>query len=113
MRPNAPILIVDDDASQRRLIEFWLQEKGYRTITAAADLWALERWAQHSPALVIAEMHMPGLTGFDVLTRVKSLNCDTPVILIGAFDAVLPSSLRAPADVAETEESIIHRQKIA
>lgn len=60
MRPNAPILIVDVDANQRWLIEFWFQEEGYRTISAAAGSWALERWAQHSPALVIAEMHVPG-----------------------------------------------------
>jgi two-component system response regulator AtoC len=86
--PNAPILIVDDDASQRRLIEFWLQEEGYATIAANDGTAGLHEFEQKSPRLVIADIRMPGMDGLDLLGRIKGINQDTPVILITAFGTV-------------------------
>lgn len=85
---NAPILIVDDDASQRRLIEFWLQEEGYATIAANDGKAGLHEFEQKSPRLVIADIRMPGMDGLDLLGRIKGSNQDTPVILITAFGTV-------------------------
>jgi two-component system NtrC family response regulator len=85
---NDLILVVDDDASQRRLIEFWLKEAGY-DVTAAEDGNAgLRAFQEKLPALVIADIRMPGLTGLDLLGRIKALNNDAPVILITAFGTV-------------------------
>lgn len=85
---KAPVLIVDDDASQRRLIEFWLQEEGYSTETAGDGLNGLRSFEQHSPALVITDIRMPGLSGLDLLSRIKAANPDTAVILVTAFGTV-------------------------
>ena len=85
---NSPILIVDDEASQRRLIEFWLQEEGHRTVTAADGTSALRAFAQHQPSLVITDVRMPGMSGLDLLGRIKADNPDTPFILITAFATV-------------------------
>ncbi|MBZ5612363.1 MAG: sigma-54 dependent transcriptional regulator [Acidobacteriia bacterium] len=85
---NAPILIVDDDASQRRLIEFWLQEEGYATIAANDGKAGLHEFEQKSPRLVIADIRMPGMDGLDLLGRIKGSNQDIPVILITAFGTV-------------------------
>ncbi len=85
---NPPILIVDDDASQRRLIEFWLQEEGYRTVTAADGISGLRAFQQESPALVVTDVRMPGMTGLDLLSRIRGENSDTPFILITAFATV-------------------------
>lgn len=82
------ILIVDDDASQRRLIEFWLKEEGYSVVTASDGNAGLQTFENKSPALVVADIRMPGLSGLDLLTRIKSVNSDTPVILITAFATV-------------------------
>ncbi len=86
--PSSPILIVDDDASQRRLIEFWLQEEGYSTLTASDGVAGLHTFEQKSPCLVIADLRMPGMDGLDLLGRVKGINQDIPVILITAFGTV-------------------------
>ena len=83
-----PILIVDDDESQRRLIEFWLQEEGYPTITANDGRAGLHAFEQKSPSLVIADIRMPGMDGIDLLGRIKDIDPDTPVILVTAFGAV-------------------------
>lgn len=85
---KTPILIVDDDASQRRLLEFWLQEEGYSTITANDGTTGLQMFERHSPSLVIADIRMPGMSGLDLLGKIKAVNSDTPVILITAFGAV-------------------------
>lgn len=85
---NSPILIVDDDNSQRRLIEFWLREEGYRTTTAADGISGLRAFEQHSPSLVIADVRMPGMSGIDLLNRIKADNPDTPFILVTAFGTV-------------------------
>jgi DNA-binding NtrC family response regulator len=86
--PSAPILVVDDDASQRRLIEFWLQEEGYATLVASDGKAGLQAFEQKSPCLVIADIRMPGMDGLDLLGRIKGINQDTPVILITAFGTV-------------------------
>ena len=85
---TTPILIVDDDTSQRRLIEFWLQEEGYRTVTAADGTAGLRAFEQYSPSLVITDVRMPGMSGLDLLSRIKAANPDTPFILITAFGTV-------------------------
>jgi DNA-binding NtrC family response regulator len=85
---NALILVVDDDASQRRLIEFWLKEEGYDVVTAADGTSGLQGFESKSPALVISDMRMPDLNGLDLLGRIKAASPDTPVILITAFGTV-------------------------
>ena len=59
---NPLILVVDDDASQRRLLEFWLKEEGYEVATAADGKAGLEIFESKSPALVISDIRMPGLS---------------------------------------------------
>ncbi len=86
--PNARILVVDDDASQRRLIEFWLQEEGYAVFTANDGQAGLEAFEQKSPCVVITDLRMPGIDGLELLARIKASNQDTPVILITAFGTV-------------------------
>jgi DNA-binding NtrC family response regulator len=82
------VLIVDDDASQRRLLEFWLHEDGYATFTANDGMAGLHAFEQQSPSLVISDIRMPGMSGLDLLGRIKAINSDTPVILITAFGTV-------------------------
>jgi two-component system NtrC family response regulator len=86
--PDAPILIVDDDSSQRRLIEFWLQEEGYSTLTATDGKSGLQLFEERSPKLIITDLRMPGIDGLDLLGRVKGIDQDMPVILITAFGTV-------------------------
>ncbi len=85
---NTLILVVDDDASQRRLLEFWLKEEGYAVVTAADGKSGLQAFESKSPALVISDIRMPDLSGLDLLGRIKAASPDTPVILITAFGTV-------------------------
>ena len=88
MSSKPSILVVDDDASQRRLIEFWLEEEGYVTTTANDGITGLHAFEQQAPALVIADIRMPGMSGLDLLGRIKAANSEAPVILSTAFGTV-------------------------
>ena len=82
------ILILDDDDSFRRILEYNLQEDGYQVITASSGEDGLVLFEEHAPALVITDMKMSGISGIDVLSAVKKQSPDTLVIIITAFGAV-------------------------
>ncbi len=84
----AKILIVDDDTSLRRVLEYNLQEEGYEVLAAASGEEGLRLFAAHSPALVITDLKMPGISGFQLLETVKKQSPETLVIVITAFGAI-------------------------
>lgn len=82
------ILIIDDDTSLRRVLEYNLQEAGYAVATAASGEEGLQRFDEVSPELVISDMKMPGMDGMQVLTSIKERSPETLVIMITAFGTV-------------------------
>ena len=82
------ILIIDDDTSLRRVLEYNLQEAGYAVATAASGEEGLVLFDEVSPALVITDMKMPGMDGMQVLKAVKERSPETLVIMITAFGTV-------------------------
>ncbi len=85
---GAKILIVDDDTSLRRVLEYNLQEEGYEVLAAASGEEGLRLFAANSPALVITDLKMPGISGFQLLAGVKEQSPETLVIVITAFGAI-------------------------
>ncbi|HIJ96436.1 MAG TPA: sigma-54-dependent Fis family transcriptional regulator [Desulfuromonadales bacterium] len=82
------ILIIDDDTSLRRVLEYNLQEAGYAVATAASGEEGLNRFDDINPALVITDMKMPGMDGMQVLKCIKERSPETVVIMITAFGSV-------------------------
>ncbi|WP_029917577.1 sigma-54-dependent transcriptional regulator [Pelobacter seleniigenes] len=82
------ILLIDDDNSLRRVMEFQLQEAGYQVLTARDGQQGLVAFRQHRPPLVITDVQMPGISGYDVLQEVLSLEPQTLVIIVTAFSTV-------------------------
>src|SRR5437764_7696747 len=81
---SAVILIVDDLEQNRSILEQMLTEEGWSVIHAEDGAAALERFARFKPDMVLLDVVMPGLSGFDVCRRIKQEpeSCLTPVILI-------------------------------
>ncbi len=82
------ILIIDDDPSLRRVLEYNLQEEGYDVTTAESGEAGLRFFAEEKPSLVITDMKMSGMDGMQVLKAVKEQSPETLVIIITAFGAV-------------------------
>lgn len=82
------ILIVDDEKHYPMIISEILQEEGYRSFTAASGMEALDILNTQLIDLVLTDVKMPGMTGIDLLEKIKELKPDMPVIIMTAFGSV-------------------------
>ncbi len=82
------VLVVDDDESLRRVTQVQLEQAGFETRTAADGTEAL-RVLQKSPAdLVITDLKMPGMSGLELLRRIRTDYPDVLVVMLTAFGTV-------------------------
>ena len=79
------ILLVDDEAGIQLLYREEFEEEGFEVISAYNGDEALEKFSNESPDLVILDINMPGMSGIEVLRRMKEINSDLPVILSTAY----------------------------
>lgn len=70
--PAGRVLIVEDDEQVRTLLAFLLGQSGYAAITAESGEQALERMNESVPDLVLLDVHLPGLSGHEVLKQIRS-----------------------------------------
>ena len=82
------ILVIDDDSSLRRVLEYNLQQEGYLVYTAPDGETGLQLFVEREPALVITDLKMPGIDGFQVLAAIKERSPSTAVIVLTAFGAI-------------------------
>jgi chemosensory pili system protein ChpA (sensor histidine kinase/response regulator) len=72
-QPQIPlVLVVDDSITVRRVTQRLLQREGYRVALAADGLQALERLAEEIPAVVLSDIEMPRMDGFDLARNIRS-----------------------------------------
>ncbi len=82
------ILIVDDERYYRSLLSTCLNESNYNTITANNGIEALKRVNDSEIDLMITDMKMPDMDGMQLLSAFKTLNPDTPAIMMTAHGSV-------------------------
>ncbi|MCH9687126.1 MAG: response regulator [Deltaproteobacteria bacterium] len=102
------VLVVDDDADARTLLERYLDEVGYHVVSVDSGEAALRCAQTLRPALITLDLHMPGTNGWQVLQQLRAdpSLCDTPVIVC----SVDGSSYRASfAGVVSTIDKPIER----
>lgn len=82
------ILVVDDDRLSRKLVETLLEGDGYSVTCAGSGADALEAIAAARPDLVVLDLMMPGMDGFEVMRQLRSAPAtrDLPVVLVTALD---------------------------
>lgn len=81
------ILIVDDSTTNVVLLEAILDEKGYKIHTALNAKEAYTIISKHKPDLILLDLLMPKISGFDFLDEIKKneITKDTPVIIVSAL----------------------------
>jgi DNA-binding response OmpR family regulator len=75
------VLIVDDDHDLRELIGFVLKSAGYETVEVGDGLEAVRAHAALRPSLVILDVNLPGIDGFEVCRRIRA-EAATPVMML-------------------------------
>jgi adenylate cyclase len=89
MTDETTILVVDDQAQNVRLLDAVLSPRGYRVVSADSGEQALDLLSEEQPHLVLLDILMPGMDGYEVCRRIRA-NPDTaylPVVMITASDA--------------------------
>jgi len=79
------ILVVDDERNMTEVLEIFLRNEGYSVQVADSGQEALEAMREDIFDLVITDMKMPGMSGIDLLKKIKQSNPETMVVIITAY----------------------------
>lgn len=83
----ATLLIVDDEPQVRKLLETLLQHEGYQTLSAGSGEEALQLVAKQPPDLILLDIMMPGMDGYEVASQLKGnlVTASIPIIMLSAL----------------------------
>lgn len=82
------ILLADDSSNIHRVVELTFLGDDFQLETVLRGDEALEKFSEISPDIVIADVHMPGVSGYEVCRQVKAASPSTPVLLmVGALES--------------------------
>lgn len=79
------ILVVDDEANIRELARLYLEEAGYQVVTAEDGAQALAQVRRQAPALIVLDLMLPHVNGWDVCRQVRA-ESDLPILMLTARD---------------------------
>lgn len=84
---QAQLLVVDDDPKILALLERGLKFEGFRVLTAESGQAAIELWHQHPCDLIILDIMLPDIDGFQLCRKLRNLT-DVPILMLTARDDV-------------------------
>jgi two-component system alkaline phosphatase synthesis response regulator PhoP len=84
--PAKSILVIDDEPSIGRVVQFKLQQEGFKVRVATDGLEGLAYMKEEKPDLILLDLMMPGMDGFEVCRRLRAApeTVATPVIILTA-----------------------------
>jgi two-component system OmpR family response regulator len=92
------ILVVDDDLNISQLVKLYLEKEGYSVECSANGIDALKAFKANPPSLVVLDLMLPGMDGWEVCREIRKIS-DIPIIMLTAkgetFDKVLGLELGA------------------
>jgi len=94
MAKKESILIVDDEKIVRESLYHWFEEEDYFVDTAEDGETALKKYEKEKFDLLLVDMKMPGMSGLDLLSKIRAIDNDALIILITAFASV-PTAITA------------------
>ena len=84
--PSSLVAVVDDDASVRRALARLLQSADLRVLTYASAAEFLHAGLSIAPDCVILDIHLGGMSGLELLSRLQELGQNLPILIITAHD---------------------------
>jgi DNA-binding response OmpR family regulator len=108
------ILICEDEELTRMAIAFDLKEQGYEIITAEDGFEAMSKMEKEKPDLVISDIAMPYLSGFELLNYMKNkVDNSKPVILVSGLNEkeIISTAIKLGADAFITKP--IHKGEVS
>jgi two-component system response regulator CpxR len=121
MKIKKTILCVDDNEQSLSIRKLMLETRGYRVIVCTTGEQALEIFRRGGIDLVLTDLVMPGLDGNELVTRIKQVSPETPVILFSGkvkfydqntkADVFLPKGMYAPAELLDRIRMLLIRKR--
>jgi len=121
---GGPILIVEDDKKTSDLVSLYLEREGFKTVAAYSGHEALQSASQHEPILVILDVLLPDLDGWDICQQIRASSA-VPILMLSAMgeahERIKGLTLGAddyvakpfsPREVVERVKAILRRTKI-
>jgi two-component system alkaline phosphatase synthesis response regulator PhoP len=122
------ILVIEDDPATSRLVDYSLRHEGYQVITASNGLEGVRKALSESPDLVILDVMLPGMDGFEICHRLRSepTTAHLPILMfsakaqeidketgikVGADDYLTKPA--APAEIVSRVEKLLAKKKHA
>lgn len=122
---NQRIMVVDDDFNINQLIKLYLEKEGYKVTSVQDGNQALKVFKDNPPALVVLDLMLPGMDGWDICREIRKIS-DIPIIMLTAkgetFDKVLGLELGAddymvkpfdPKELMARIKAVLRRHKPA
>jgi len=84
------VLVVDDSPTVRKLVALTLEKRGYQVVSAFDGVAAIKEIAAHNPSLILMDVNMPRLDGYQLCKLVKKheTTCDIPVLMLTGKDGM-------------------------
>ena len=105
------LLLVDDRPNQQMLCRMELEDEGYQVVLASGGRQALQRLEDAGIHLVVLDLGMPDMDGFELLTRMRELDARLPVIIPSGYDTREAANRTWMADAYVVKSSNLDRLK--
>lgn len=107
------VLVVEDDDTSRELVRDMLQKDHYHVIEARNGIEALERVQTSAPALILLDLMMPEMDGFEFASAVRELPhmVDVPIVVMTAKDITADDHLRLDGHVSRVMQKGTYRRE--
>jgi signal transduction histidine kinase len=111
--PSSPVLIVEDDAVTREMLRRMLDKEGWAVMAAENGHVALERVAEHRPALILLDLLMPEMDGFQLVEALRQREAwrSIPIIVVTAKDLTAEDRLRLNGSVERILQKGAYRRE--
>jgi CheY-like chemotaxis protein len=101
-KPDHLILCVDDESVGLEVRRILLERAGYRVVTALDGPAGLDIFEHEPIEAVVLDYAMPGLTGAEVASRMRTLKPQIPILMLSAYTS-LPAEVHSVVDLAMTK----------
>ena len=93
------LLLVEDDKNLSYIVQSGLQDiiGGYEVITAFNGKEGLQAWEEHHPDIIISDIDMPVMDGFEMVRHIRETDGDTPILFASALTS--PKDVRNGYDI--------------
>ena len=103
----ARVLVIDDDEEHRTLVRHMLVGEGHQVDEALDGAEGLRLFGKSPPDLVLTDINMPGLDGHEVITAIRVLHPEVPIIAVSGGGAIAKDELLVKASALGTVEIIM------